>query len=424
MTFVLLFVLVLGAETFWNLFLALRNFRYYRNLRERGIPEVLRNLLPQGYSASREIDYSFAQIAFSAFSEGAEALVLGGFVFFGGLGMLCHWSVRTGGAGWGGSLLCLFVFLGAGALLRLPLDIYHDFVLEVRYGFGTGNLRVFVLDRLKSLGIQMGVMLPLFGVLVSLTAFPYWYLWSGLFVVGVLMLITYGAPQLLLPLFYTLKPLEDESLVGKIQSLLHEASLECDGVFLGNESQRSHHANAMVLGLGRKKRILLFDTLLETMNAEELLAITAHEIGHGVHRHVVKRLFLGMGTMFLLFLSMGILWEMPLPMDVAGTVATVQGKFLLLFLTVSLGGSFVSALLCPLYRREEFQADAYGGARVGKVPMMNALRKLATRELHWIPGDPFCVRCTHSHPSIAERLRALEEGDFPDYAEIPSTERI
>ncbi len=422
MTFVLLFVLVLGGETFWNLFLAFRNFRYYRNLRERGVPEFLRKRFPQEYSASREIDYGLARVTFSAFSEGAGALVLGGFVFSGGLGMLCRWSVRTGGAGWGGSLLCLLLFLGVGALLRLPLDIYHDFVLEARYGFSTGNLRVFVLDRLKSLGIQMGVMLPLFGVLVSLTAFPYWYFWSGLFAVGVLLLFTYGAPQLLLPLFYTLKPLEDESLVDKIQNLLHEASLECDGVFLGDESRRSHHANAMVLGLGRKKRILLFDTLLETMNTEELLAITAHEIGHGVHRHVIKRLFLGMGTILLLFLLMGILWEVPLPMDAAGTVATVQGKFLLLFFTVSTGGSLVSGLLCPLYRREEFQADAYGGTRVGRIPMMNALRKLATRELHWIPGDPFCVRWTHSHPSMTERLRSLEEGDFPDFADIPGSE--
>lgn len=235
---------------------------------------------------------------------------------------------------------------------------------------------------------------------------------------GVLLLFSYGAPQLILPLFYTLKPLEDPDLVGKIQSLLREASLRCSGVFQGDESRRSFHANAMVLGLGRSKRILLFDTLLNTMEEKELLAVTAHEIGHGVHRHIFKRLLWGSGAVVFLFALMGLLWELPLAPDAAGTAATVQGKFLLLFFTVSAAGSLVSGLLCPLYRKEEFQADAYGASRVGKAPLAGALRKLATRELHWIGGDPLYLRWKATHPTMAERLRALEEGDFPEELEI------
>jgi len=414
MTFVTLCVLALGGETFWNLFLVFRNIRYYRRFRKEGVPDSVRCFLPEGYDPFREMAYSLDRLSFAAFSQAAGFFVLGGFLVFGGLGALCHWGVRTGGAGWGGSLLSLGVFIAGSALLRLPLDVYADFVLETRHGFGTGNVKVFAADRLKSLGIQMLVMLPLFGALVSLTSLHYWYLWGALFAAGVLVLFSYLAPQWLLPLFYSLKPLEDPSMVAQIEGLLKKASLECSGVFVGDESRRSHHANAMVLGFGKAKRILLFDTLLEKMAPRELLAITAHEIGHGVYGHTRKRLLWGILSVFVLFGLMGLLWEIPLSMDAADTAATAQGKFLLLFLTVGAGGSLMSGFLCPLFRKEEFQADAYGASLVGSIPMMGALDKLATRELHWIGGDPLYRKWKHTHPTIPERLERLREADFPD----------
>ena len=415
MTFVELCILALGGDALWNFFLLLRNIRYYQDLRERGIPESLERFFPPGYQVSREMAYALHSLRWSLFSQVAGFLVLGGFLFFGGLGVLCNWGVGVGGSGWGGSMLCFGVFMVGSALLRLPLDVYHDFVLETRHGFGMGNVRVFAGDRLKSLGIQMLVMLPLFAVLVSLTSLRYWYLWGALVSVGVLLLFSYLAPQWILPFFYTLKPLENLSLREKIEALLEKASLKCQGVFVGDESQRSYHANAMVLGLGKAKKILLFDTLLKKMEEPELLAITAHEIGHGVHGHIRKRLFWGALSMGLLFGLMGLLWELPLPMDAGGTAATVQGKFLLLFLTASAGGSLVSGLLCPLYRREEFEADAYGANLAGRSAMMGALRKLATGELHWIGGDPLYRRWKDTHPTISERLQRLEEkGESPE----------
>ncbi len=415
MTFVGLCIVALGGDALWNLFLLWRNIRYYQNLRERGIPESLKRFFSQGYQVSHEIAYALHSLRLSFFSQAAGFFLLGGFLFFGGLGVLCSWGVRVGGSGWVGSLLCFGVFVVGSALLRLPLDVYHDFVLEVRHGFGTGNIKVFAGDRLKSLGIQMLVMLPLFAALVSLTSLHYWYLWGAAVSVAVLLLFSYIAPQWILPLFYTLKPLENASVQEKIEALLDKASLKCEGVFVGDESQRSHHANAMVLGLGKAKKILLFDTLLKKMEEPELLAITAHEIGHAVHGHIRKRLFWGVLSMVLLFGFMGVLWELPLPMDAGGTAATVQGKFLLLFLTASAGGSLISGLLSPLYRREEFEADAYGANLAGRSAMMGALRKLATGELHWIGGDPLYRRWKHTHPTISERLQRLEaEGESPE----------
>ena len=201
--------------------------------------------------------------------------------------------------------LLFFGLLGLGsALLGLPFDLYRTFVIEKRHGFSTITLRLWLADRLKETALAallMGALLSAF--LVLLHAAPRtWWLWTWLVFASFQLLMLWLYPVAIAPLFNKYEPLRDDALKDAVVALMAKAGLRTRGVFQMDAGKRSRHTNAYFTGLGKSKRIILFDTLIASHGREEILSVLAHEIGHWKRRHILKQL------LFLEAASLGALW--------------------------------------------------------------------------------------------------------------------
>ena len=299
----------------------------------------------------------------------------------------------------------------AGSLVGLPFEVYHTFVLENRFGFNTTSLKTFVADRLKGLVLTAVLGGPLLaGVLYFFgRAGDAAWLWcwglSTLFILGV----TYVAPTWILPLFNTFTPLEQGELRAAIEDYARKADFELDGIFVMDGSRRSTKGNAFFTGLGKRKRIALFDTLLREQTVEEIVAVLAHEVGHAKCGHVRKRLVTGVLRTGAIFFLMSLFLDSPGLFAAFGMehMSTYAGLvfFVLLYTPVSLALTVAGNCIS---RRHEFQADAFSARTTGNSEaMVSALKKLSANNLSNLTPHPLSVWLEYGHPPIVERVRAL-----------------
>lgn len=270
-------------------------------------------------------------------------------------------SVRGVGFVWAG-----LVFFAAPAalcfLFDLPFDYHGNFVIEARHGFNTRTRRLWALDTLKSLllgALLGGVLLGLFLLMVDKAGEVWWvWAWAILLAFQVLMLILY--PTVIAPLFNTFTPVEDEDLAARIRSVASEQGVNVREIVQMDAGKRSRHTNAYFTGLGRVKRIVLYDTLLEAHNREEVLAVLAHEMGHLKMGHVWKQLLLfGAASLILLFAaSLLIRWE-PIYRAFAFSGTPLFAGLFLAGVIWEPVGFFLSPLPMALSRRFERRADRF-----------------------------------------------------------------
>ena len=369
---------------------------------------------PEEYARSQR--YARARLRLATLSETWTTLLTLGFLFCGGFHMvdeIAHGLALELGFGEIGTGLLFFLGLGLLAeLAGLPFHIYHTFVLENRYGFNRTSTRTFLLDKLKSyvLAALIGGIL-LAGIFWLLRAAgPLAWIWCWGFVGLLSLALTYVAPTWILPLFNAFTPLEQGPLRTDIEALAEREGFALSDVYVMDGSRRSAKANAFFTGLGRKKRIALFDTLLDKMDRTEITAVLAHEVGHWKLGHIRKSLLLGLLKMGALFFLLSLL---------LGHAEMIQGLgvrepsvhagltlFALLFPPVSL---ILSAMTNALSRRHEFQADAFAAKATGAPQALaGALRKLARQNLANLTPHPLSVALFHSHPPLGSRLTALE----------------
>lgn len=312
--------------------------------------------------------------------------------------------------------LIFFAVLGLALdLLSLPFDIYSTFVLEQSFGFNRSTPGLFVKDRLK--GYLLAVLIGgpiLAGVLLALSRFPEWgWLGAWLLITLVMLLLHAVGPSLILPLFNTFTPLEQGSLRDKIEALARNNRFDVSGIFVMDGSKRSTRSNAFFTGLGRTKRIVLFDTLIKRHSVDELVAVLAHEIGHFQHKHILKQLLLSsVKTGILLYLIAVLItfeplfaaFDLPEPRVYTGLVF-----FALLFTPVSL---LLSLGLNVLSRKYEYQADAFAARATRQAgALIAALKKLSADNLSNLTPHPFYVLLNYSHPPVLQRIRALQQAE-------------
>ena len=299
----------------------------------------------------------------------------------------------------------------AGSLAGLPFETYHTFVLENRFGFNTTSRKTFVADRLKGLALTVVLGGPLLaGVLYFFDrAGDAAWLWcwglSTLFVLGV----TYVAPTWILPLFNTFTPLEEGELRTAIEGYARKADFELDGIFVMDGSRRSTKGNAFFTGLGKRKRIALFDTLIREQTTEEIVAVLAHEVGHAKCGHIRKRLFTGVLRTGAVFFLMSLFLDSPGLFAAFGMehMSTYAGLvfFVLLYTPISLALTVADNFIS---RRQEFEADAFSARTTGNGPaMISALKKLSVNNLSNLTPHPLSVWLEYGHPPVVERVRAL-----------------
>jgi len=299
----------------------------------------------------------------------------------------------------------------AGALLWVPFSLYFAFRIEKRHGFNTMTGRLWLADFVKSMALSLVLL-----ALVSLASFAliswssrFWWLWVWCFFLVFTIFVTYAAPYVIEPLFNKFVPVEDENLKARIIRLATQAGINVSKILKMDESKRSRHTNAYFAGIGRTKRIILFDTLLQGMTSDEIIAILAHEIGHWKRRHLLKGLAITQAlSLALLFCSYRAL-KGPILVALFGvSVDTLPAKILL----VAFLASMILFLLKPAvngYSRVlEREADRFSCDLAGEPEtMVEALVKLSKENLSNLFPHPLYAFFNYSHPPVLDRIRYI-----------------
>lgn len=303
--------------------------------------------------------------------------------------------------------LFLLSFLIITSILNLPLSIYESFIKDKAHGFSNMTVKLFIKDTMKSLILTLIFgFLILYALLFCYDFFgTFWWIAAFIFAFCIIVIINLIYPTLIAPIFNKMEKLDDENLLKKISSLMKQCGFSANGVYVIDASKRDKRLNAYFGGLFKSKRVVLFDTLLKALNERELLAVLGHELGHFVHKDIIKALFNGAITMFLLFFVFANLPEFVyLESHLEGVNG---GVFALLFIFANIFSFLISPMLNALSRKNEFAADQHGAKVTSKEDMKNALIALARENKAFIKTSKIYTFFYLSHPSISDRIKAL-----------------
>lgn len=364
--------------------------------------------------------YSRERERFAMIHRAASSVGFGVFLFGGLLGaydrLITSWlpSFVWGGAVFFGGLALL------GAALELPFGFYRNFRIEVRHGFNRMSVGLFLADWLKGTLLSLAFTLAVSAAALELTVVApnTWWLWVWALLVALSLAMTYAAPYVIEPLFHKMEPLGSAGLEADVRGLAGRVGVELGRVLKVDASRRSGHSNAYFTGIGRVKRVVLFDTLLAQMTHAEILAVLAHELGHWKKHHVLSRTLLGFGVSF--FALCGAFWLVSAEW-LPGLVGLAAASFPARVLILGAVGSLLSFPLTPLAsawsRRHEWQADRFAAELWGRpADLASALAKLARENLSNLHPHPLYATFYYSHPPVVERIRALTAGAAPGYS--------
>lgn len=377
---------------------------------------------PEGVAAimdeetyQKSVAYTLAKIRFTKLSLLFDAGVLALILTSGLLPlMFAHIGNWAPGANWDDALFILFV----GVLLSipgLPFDWWSQFRLEARFGFNKSTPSLWISDKMKGLMLSFIIGFPLLWGLLSLVGWmgTYWWIWAFvfLFCFQLLMMVLY--PKLIMPLFNKLTPLPEGDLRDRLMSLGDRTGFQASTIEVMDGSKRSGHSNAFFTGFGRFRRIVLFDTLIEQLEAEELEAVLAHEVGHYKRGHIPKMIAMAAVSLFLAFGVIAWLLAAPWFLSGFGFPLGELAPALLLFGLLSGTVTFwISPLSNLLSRKHEYEADEFARAAMGKAaPLIASLRKLASENLSNLTPHPWYSGFYYSHPTLVERERAMVAND-------------
>jgi len=303
------------------------------------------------------------------------------------------------------AVLFLYGFIAINYIVGLPFQLYQTFRIDEDFGFNKMTPKMFILDNLKSAALFFligGVIFALLTWIIS--SYESWWLWGFILMFTIAVLANVLMP-FFMSLFNKFSPLEEGELRDAITDLMERAGLRSDGIFIMDASKRDSRLNAFFGGLGKSKRVVLFDTLVEKLNQKELLAVLGHELGHFSHGDIWKNIGL-MGV--LLFISFYLFGHLPDALFTDMGVrpeAGVQIAMLLLLLPLV---SFVfTPVMSYVSRHNEYAADAYGSKMGGKENLVSALMKLVTENKAFPKSHPLVIFFYYTHPPVLERLKEL-----------------
>lgn len=409
-TFSVVFLVVLVATLVLRVWLARRQVGWVRRHRET---------VPDAFSGEvsleehrKAADYTVSRTGFGIASMFWGAIILLGWTLGGGIQFMdTVWQTQVSGTLLAGLGVMLSVAL-ISSVLDLPLTAWDHFVLEERFGFNNMTWKLFAADTLRQLLLSLLIMAPLAaGILWIMSATGvYWWLPAWLLWMGFTLAITWAYPRIIAPLFNKFEPLPDGDLRTRIEQLLERCGFTSKGLFVMDASKRSAHGNAYFTGLGRNKRIVLFDTIMKDLADNEVESVLAHELGHFRLRHVPRRLAL-MAVVSLLGLML-LAWLATQPWFYTGLGVESRGDHLavLLFLLVAPVFTFLGTPLGSWYsRRHEFQADAYAAEHASATALGTALVALYRENATTLTPEPLYSRFYHSHPPALERISRLRD---------------
>lgn len=297
------------------------------------------------------------------------------------------------------------LFLVINGILTLPLEAYKTLIIDKSFGFSKIGIKLFALDFIKSL-----VMMCIFGFLIAFILIflienvAFWWLWGFAFMLIVAILANLIYPTIIAPLFNKFTPLNDESLKSRIEAIMKQVGFSASGIFIMDASRRDGRLNAYFGGLGRVKRVVLFDTLLSKVSHDELLAILSHELGHFKHKDLLKNIVVMGVVLFVIFFIAG-----NLPSSLFRAFDGGSGAMLCVLALLSNMISFYCMPFINFFsRKAEYKADEFGATLTNKADLRNALQKLVNENKAFPYSHKAFVFFYMSHPPLIERLKRLE----------------
>jgi STE24 endopeptidase len=411
--FTVAFAIALLASVATRLWLATRQARHV--VRHRGaVPAQFAERIPLA-AHQRAADYTVARVRLGIVETVIGAAALVGFTLFGGIAaiadLLRAWLPD---APFSRAVLLVGAVGAIGGAIDLPLAWYRQFGLEKRFGFNRMTPALFFADLAKGTLLAVALGTPLLVAVLWLMerAGDAWWLWAWAVWVAFNLAVLVLYPTVIAPLFNKFVPLEAGPVRERVERLLARCGFASKGLFVMDGSRRSAHGNAYFTGFGRSKRIVFFDTLLARLDADEIEAVLAHELGHFRHRHIVKRIVASFAISLAGLWLLG--WLSRQPWFYQGLGATPQpgdllgGYALLLFFLAMPVFTFVLQPLGSwLSRRHEFEADAFAASQSSARDLSRALVKLYEDNASTLTPDPVHSAFYDSHPPAAIRLARL-----------------
>ena len=404
--FLAVFLLRSGAQ----IYLSWLNISY---LRQHGttVPEIFQDIIDpeklKKISAYTVDSENFSMVATLANQGLFLVILLSGFL---------PWLVKTISLWKYGQIVSGLIFFAVlstfANLLRIPFSLYEAFVIEERYGFNVMSFKVWVSDLFKSIvigAIMGGLLLGLLLIFVIYGG-DIWWIWAWMLVGGFELLLLWLYPVVILPLFNKFDPIENIGLENRIRTLMEKVGLRAKGIFKMDASKRSKHTNAFFVGLGRTKRIVLFDTLLASHTEEEILSVLAHEAGHWKKKHILRMLIPLEILSLVSFYAVAKLLNWSLIYQTFGfQESPVYVGLFLIGTFISLIGFFAEPLESAISRRFEREADDFASELVGTAKhMTTALKRLASDNLANLSPHPLYAWFYYSHPPLVERIERLK----------------
>ena len=407
-TFSILFILALLLSLIIQLWLSNRQTNAVA-LNRAAVPAAFAEqiTLEQHQKAA---DYTTAKLLINKIELVFGAILIVGWTLGGGLELIdtflrayAYSEIITG-------LAVIFSIMFISAIIDLPFTLYRTFKIEQRFGFNRMTAAQFIKDMLMQTALTLILAVPLVAGILWLMqdASPLWwiYVWAVLLSFG--LLISWIFPTFIAPLFNKFMPLENEELRERITALMNRCGFASNGIFVMDGSKRSSHGNAYFTGLGKNKRIVFFDTLLETLDANEVEAVLAHELGHFKHHHVRKGLILNavitlVGLAILAWLIKQEAFYTALGVSHASTYMAL----VLFSMVMPLLSIYLQPVMSYLSRKHEFEADDFAAKQSQPQTLIKALVKLYRDNANTLTPDPLYSAFHDSHPPAPVRIAHL-----------------
>jgi len=383
----------------------------FLNIKQSGkeLPVILQNIYdPEKYNKQQE--YFRINSRFGMITSSFSFIITLCMFAFGGF----HWVDQFVQSYVQSDIWTPIIFFGvlflANDILNIPFEWYDTFVIEQKFGFNKVTPKLFILDKLKGYGMTIvlggGILFAIIWI-YSLTP-TYFWLWAWAVITAFSLFMTMFYSQIIVPLFNKQTPLGEGELRTEIEKFAIKTGFKLDNIFVIDGSKRSTKANAYFSGLGSKKRIVLYDTLMDKMTVEEIVAVLAHEVGHYKHKHTLINFMISIPSTLLLFFAFGyILQSDAFAQALGGSVASFHLNalaFSILYSPISLVLDIITNVLS---RKFEYQADAFATKHGYGAQLESGLKKLTATSLGNLMPHPLYVFFHYSHPTLYQRITSI-----------------
>ncbi len=403
----ILIVVIASAGFGFDRYLSYLNLKNWSD----DIPESLKAYYDEGkFRKSRQ--YQLVNGQFAVWSSSFSFLILMVCLLTGFFGEIDEFAREHSQSTFGHSLLFFMILLIGMDLLSTPFSVYATFKIEARFGFNKTTVPTYILDKIKSYIMMFvlggGILYVMIAIFEEFQT-DFW-IFAWIVMASFMLIMASFYTSLILPIFNKLKPLEEGELKSAIQSYCDQIGYDLKHIYVMNGSKRSAKANAFFSGMGKRKTIVLYDTLIEQHTTEELVAILAHEVGHYKLKHTQKGMISGILQMGLMLF---ILAQFIADPELSKAMGAESASFHIGILAFTIIYSPISSLFGiygnVLSRRHEFEADAYASQTYSSKSLAIALKKLSSKNLGNLHPHPWFVFVNYSHPPVLERLKALKK---------------